>query len=207
MFKDDWFTVKKLDKFIWGIGEFNHPEEVISYLIVGRKEALLFDTGLGLFSIKKIVEKITKNRVLMINSHSHYDHIGGNKYFTENTIVNKNQDSIKINPFLFKVIKTPGHTPDSICLYEKKLGYLFSGDTLYLGPIYLQMTESNISDYKKSINKLLRLNIKKIFAAHNEFYFPVSYLKEIKDTLSKVKNIGSIKKLKIKKNLSLLFKD
>ncbi|MGP1508569.1 MAG: MBL fold metallo-hydrolase [Sphaerochaeta sp.] len=39
------------------------------------------------------------------------------------------KDGDKIGPFT--VIHTPGHTAGSICLYSKKDGILFSGDTLF----------------------------------------------------------------------------
>jgi glyoxylase-like metal-dependent hydrolase (beta-lactamase superfamily II) len=173
-----WFTVKKINKNIWGIGEFKHPEEVISYLILGEKRALLFDTGLGIGNIKNEVKKITSMPVVVINSHRHFDHIGGNPLFKK--ICNQQkQKSIALKPFKFKIIKTPGHSPDSICLYESKKQWLFSGDTLYPGPIYLHLQESNLSDYKKTLRKLLKLRISKIFPAHNDFYFPKKNLRSI----------------------------
>jgi glyoxylase-like metal-dependent hydrolase (beta-lactamase superfamily II) len=55
---------------------------VISYLIIGNKKALLFDTGLGLDSIQVVVRQLTSLPVTVINSHTHFDHIGGNADFT-----------------------------------------------------------------------------------------------------------------------------
>jgi hydroxyacylglutathione hydrolase len=40
-------------------------------------------------------------------------------------------DEICVGKEKLKVIKTPGHTPGSVCLYSKKEGVLFSGDTLF----------------------------------------------------------------------------
>ena len=77
-----WFTVKNLFPDIWGIAEFNHFEKVVSYLFVGDKKALLFDTGMGIGGIEKEVARITKLPITVINSHCHFDHIGGNYVFS-----------------------------------------------------------------------------------------------------------------------------
>lgn len=42
------------------------------------------------------------------------------------------KDVIKTEKFTFKVIHTPGHTPDHLCLYEPNQGWLFTGD-LFVG--------------------------------------------------------------------------
>jgi glyoxylase-like metal-dependent hydrolase (beta-lactamase superfamily II) len=196
-----WFTIKKINKFVWGIGEFNHFEKVISYLILGKNKALLFDTGLGIKNIKKEVFKITKLPVVVVNSHDHFDHLGGNKFFNE--ILNTDfLRFIHINPFEFEVVKTPGHSPDSICLYEKKKKWLFSGDTLYPGPIYLHLKESNLPEYVKSLRKLMKYKITKIFSAHNDFLFPKKNINKIYDLISNKKNLK--KKEIIDKETSLL---
>lgn len=50
-------------------------------LIVGKNQALLFDTGFGFADIKDAVEEITKLPLYVVNSHGHFDHMGGNQYF------------------------------------------------------------------------------------------------------------------------------
>src|SRR3989344_7185679 len=107
--KNSWFTVKQINENIWGVGEFKHFEEVISYLIIGQKKALLFDTGLGIKNIKEEILKITNLPIVVINSHNHFDHVGGNKLF--NKILNPSkQRIIELNPFSFEIIHTPGHS-------------------------------------------------------------------------------------------------
>lgn len=50
-------------------------------LVVGQKRALLFDTGCGAEDMRSAVESVTKLPLLVVNSHGHFDHIGGNPQF------------------------------------------------------------------------------------------------------------------------------
>lgn len=76
-----WFEVYKITDSIYGIYEMGQFEEVISYLILGEERALLFDTGLGVGDMASLVAGLTDLPVSVLNSHSHYDHIGGNYQF------------------------------------------------------------------------------------------------------------------------------
>ncbi len=75
-------------------------------------------------------------------------------------------------PYLphWKLIKTPGHTPDSICFYGGDEGILISGDTI------LNMKGSGeLNDFccdcdtiKESFEKLLPLKMKPIYPGHGK---------------------------------------
>jgi glyoxylase-like metal-dependent hydrolase (beta-lactamase superfamily II) len=73
--------VYKVASGTFAIYEPHQSEEAISYLIVGQKQALLFDTGMGIGNIKKIVSRLTSLPVVVLNSHTHDDHVGGNWEF------------------------------------------------------------------------------------------------------------------------------
>jgi glyoxylase-like metal-dependent hydrolase (beta-lactamase superfamily II) len=80
---DDWFEVYEVEPGIFAIYEPFQWQEVISYLIIGTESALLFDTGNGIGDIKAVVEQLTDEPVRVLNSHSHFDHIGGNYQFDD----------------------------------------------------------------------------------------------------------------------------
>jgi glyoxylase-like metal-dependent hydrolase (beta-lactamase superfamily II) len=79
---DLWFEVYKVGPGVFAIYEPHQAEEVISYLIVGNKQAVLFDTGMGIGDIRKVTTKLTSRPVVVLNSHTHNDHVGGNWQFT-----------------------------------------------------------------------------------------------------------------------------
>ncbi len=76
-----WFEVYEVMDGIYAIYEPGQFDEVISFLIEGRRQALLFDTGLGMGNIRGVVKELTKKDLVVLNSHSHYDHVGGNHQF------------------------------------------------------------------------------------------------------------------------------
>jgi glyoxylase-like metal-dependent hydrolase (beta-lactamase superfamily II) len=77
----DWFEVYEMVDGVYALVEPYQYQETISYLITGTERALLFDTGLGLVRIRPVVEQLTRLPVDVINSHTHYDHVGGNAEF------------------------------------------------------------------------------------------------------------------------------
>jgi glyoxylase-like metal-dependent hydrolase (beta-lactamase superfamily II) len=78
-----WFEVHKVQPGVFAIYEPGQFEEVISFLIVGSERALLFDTGLGIGDIHQLVSELTTLEIIVLNSHTHYDHVGGNHQFEE----------------------------------------------------------------------------------------------------------------------------
>lgn len=78
---EDWFEIYQIQPHIYAIYEPGQFEEVISFLIVGKRSAMLFDTGLGVGNMLSAVRGITNSPIVVLNSHGHYDHIGGNHQF------------------------------------------------------------------------------------------------------------------------------
>ena len=77
----DWFEVYEVGDGVLAIYEPQQWQEVISYLVLGSERALLFDTGMGIAPISEAVAELTDLPVVVLNSHTHMDHIGGNAEF------------------------------------------------------------------------------------------------------------------------------
>jgi glyoxylase-like metal-dependent hydrolase (beta-lactamase superfamily II) len=79
--RDSWFEVYRAAPDVFAIYEPHQSEETISYLIVGRTRALLFDTGMGIGDLKGVTAELTRLPVVVLNSHTHNDHVGDNWQF------------------------------------------------------------------------------------------------------------------------------
>ena len=110
---DPWFEVYRPAPDVYAIYEPHQSEEVISYLIVGERKALLFDTGMGISDIKKVTAELTKLPILVLNSHTHDDHVGGNWQF--DTIYGMDTDFTRKNAQGSREDAQAEVTPDQIC--------------------------------------------------------------------------------------------
>jgi hydroxyacylglutathione hydrolase len=75
-----WFTTSKVADNVWRIDDHGADN---MYLVAGTKKALLIDTGLGVGDIMKIVRTLTPLPVVVVDTHGHPDHAGGNPQFAE----------------------------------------------------------------------------------------------------------------------------
>jgi hypothetical protein len=75
---DPWFAVRELESGVHLIAE---PVHVATYVVRGERRAILIDTGLGISNIRKVVEGLTDLEVMVVNTHYHFDHSGGNHHF------------------------------------------------------------------------------------------------------------------------------
>lgn len=75
-------TVRKVGDGVWQISNwYLGINDVRLYLVTGESKALLIDTGYSSFNVKNYVDSITDLPVIVVNTHGHMDHIGGNHFF------------------------------------------------------------------------------------------------------------------------------
>jgi glyoxylase-like metal-dependent hydrolase (beta-lactamase superfamily II) len=96
---------------------------------------------------------------------------------------------IELGSRTLEVIHTPGHTPDSCCLLDRKHRLLFTGDMFYTGGIYTYLNGGDIPTFIQSYKKMLNYYeaFDRLMPSHNEPYVEKELLK---DVLNAVENIA-----------------
>ncbi|MCJ7450323.1 MAG: MBL fold metallo-hydrolase [Candidatus Nanohaloarchaeota archaeon QJJ-9] len=160
-----------------GAGEFTSH----SYLVEGKA---LIDAGKDYIVLNRL-EGINLEKIIV--THSHHDHIENlelilNKHNPKiyafapdkieiETKELKDGEKVMLGEKEFEVIHTPGHTEDSICLYNKEEKILFSGDTVFPNGIFgrTDLKDGDNDKIVRSVEKLAELDVKKIFPGHGHY--------------------------------------
>ena len=163
-----------------------------AYIIADEEtdEAAIIDPS---WDLEKVFDALKKNggkAKYIINTHSHFDHVLGNEQVAKMTkakiiqhkdsqiekdIAVSEGDVIRVGSIEMKVVHTPGHSKDSICLVLDRM--VFTGDTLFVGNC--GRTDLPGSDPKEMYNSLLnivsRLDDKLVvYPGHNYGQAPTS---------------------------------
>jgi hydroxyacylglutathione hydrolase len=162
-----------------------------SYIIAddATKEAVVVDPSFNVDAIIRILREHNLKVKYIINTHHHGDHTAGNEEIRSrfgakvaaHKLAHVNKDIgvddgqvIKIGELAVKVIHTPGHTPDSICLLVDDI--LLTGDTLFVGECgRTDLPGGNAEDmYHSLFDKLMKLDDSiKVYPGHD--YGPKSH--------------------------------
>jgi glyoxylase-like metal-dependent hydrolase (beta-lactamase superfamily II) len=198
-----WFTAASVAVNTWKIDD-NGNDNI--YLLAGIKQALLIDTGVGRSDLAGFVRTLTKLPVVVINTHGHPDHSGGNSQFSEilahpddfGAIRNymrpnnpQTGSTTQLSPLtdgqhidlgnrVVEIVTTPGHTPGSICVIDPSTERVFTGDTSN-GIVWLFLRESlPLETYLSSLQKLKirTVGIKTIMTGHADS-LDISFLTEM----------------------------
>jgi hydroxyacylglutathione hydrolase len=147
-----------------------------SYIIADEttREAAVVDSSFNAGEIIRVLKTEHLTLKYVVNTHGHSDHTAGNtellSVFNAKTVAHKlsrinadikvdDGDILRVGNVSLKVLHTPGHTPDGICLLVDNQK-LLTGDTLFVGECgRTDMPGGNSrSLYDSLFNKLLKLD-------------------------------------------------
>lgn len=257
---ESWFRLAQPEPGVHLIAE---PGHVNSWLIGGSERSVLFDTGLGIADISAAVASVCPEAPEVVNSHVHFDHVGGNELFantamhrlgpewveagcdpaqldayrelvpamlagyerllaadrTDFFLIGPNEemrpwpaegiaargwriepppptrllaegDEIDLGDRVLRVLHTPGHAPDHICLLDERAGILWAQDQAYYGPHLVYEPGADFSQFVASTRRLaddLAGSLRSVYCAHClRPSVPPAFLGELADAAESV---------------------
>ena len=175
------FTSKQLAPDTWRI----NGTGCTAYLVCGEREGAMIDTGDSTEDIRAYAENLCGKSVRMVmNTHGHFDHTGGNGFFKvafmgekaaqiaklpngnqpieeyplDYPIVTVNDGfTLDLGGREFEAFRMDGHSPDCIAWLDKRERILFTGDNMNMVPMKYKCVDPQPSMllYMQSVAKLL----------------------------------------------------
>ncbi len=190
---------------IWQIAE---EHGVYCTLIKGSEMAVLIDTGYGHRNLKTFVERNITTPYMVINSHGHPDHIGGNHWFDKVWAVREEWDVIKhfeekqatytleelrigeqidLGNIHIEVVSLAGHTKGSVGFIVPEEKILIAGDALNEGLWLFNYGSLPMKCLYETLKAIIDLDFASYLCGHSH----KEYKKE--KISSHIKNIENLK--------------
>lgn len=157
-------------------GGYDHN---FSYVISSKGEAVVIDS----FDAELVLDYLKEHNLelkYVISTHNHFDHIEGNQILLQKTKAKlmmhqmndcdlkvKEGDEFTFGKSVLKILHTPGHTLDSICILLDNQ-FLFTGDTLFVGYVGRIFYEQGYRDQPQTLKRIQQMSGEiKIYPGHN----------------------------------------
>ncbi len=178
--------IKKLTEHVWLMDDDGSS----GFVVTGEKKALVIDTMNGGGNVREAAESVTSLPLILVNTHVHPDHIGGNHFFKEAymhpadiALVDvftapenkanapvllpvREGDVFDLGGLHAEVYELPGHTPGQICLLLREDRILFPGDSIN-HHLWMQLDGClSLREYLKNLERLDFLKERADFILH-----------------------------------------
>lgn len=196
------YEYTKIRENIWQIVEDN---SVCCTLVMGSELAVLIDTGYGVRNLRAFVEDNITTPYIVINSHGHPDHIGGNHWFDTVYALKQEWDvikhfeenepkgyelkeiqigqSISLGNLNIEVVSLVGHTKGSIGFIVQEEKILIAGDALNEGLWLFNYGSLSMSVLYEMIKTTMELDFLTYLCGHSNQEYKkeklISHLKNI----------------------------
>lgn len=200
------YEYKKIKDNIWQIAEDNG---VYCTLVKGTELAVLIDTGFGKRDLRTFVEENVSTPYMVINSHGHPDHIGGNHWFRTVYALQEEWDvirhfegeqtgtyalkeiqigqSISLGNRNIVVVSLTGHTKGSVGFFIPEEKLLIAGDALNECLWLFNYGSLTMKDLYKTIKTTMQLDFTAYLCGHSDKEYPKEKL------ISHIRNIENLR--------------
>lgn len=159
--------------------------------LVGRRDPILIDTGIGVPDYLPLLERYLAERgftqpARVLLTHRHRDHMGGVdqlrarfKGLRVAKMIHKDaglpepiedlRDGQRVEGegVTLVPVHTPGHASDHLCYYLIEEKALFTGDVVLGGSTsVIPSDDGDLADYMNSLRRLRQLDVRRIYPAH-----------------------------------------
>ena len=195
-------------------------KNVFCYLLIGTEKAMLIDTAYGKGDLRRIVEEITKLPVIVVNTHTHYDHSGGNAFWPEVWAgAGGEKDAVRKKKLPYpnyrlrqltdgqifelggrsvRCLSIGAHHPSSFAFLDEQHRNLFVGDEIDPGQVLLNVrgdsakTKDILRCNAANMKKLLGIEecYDRIYPAHNGTPISKTYAEDFLTLSEKIRTGG-----------------